>query len=223
LSLSGSVATLETARVLNENTSMEYFELQFQYQSAMEYIQAISCLTKNTTLKQLQFSSTYSPPHLIETEQVYQQLLSAARGNYGLTCHPSISIVAFQKTRRRQQQQQQQEQLTANIPTSTIILEEEEEEDNSTHINTSSSRTAATMMTPQEDVDVVWGDDDLRIIETLNRAGRQYLGLDAASKENAILVFHNVRDDLNAIFFHLMENPGVCHMSTTTTTTTAII
>jgi hypothetical protein len=54
---------------------------------------------------------------------------------------------------------------------------------------------------------------DLESIGNLNRAGRRYLKEDATSKDRAITVFSHdiIRNDLDAIFFHLRENPQLCH------------
>jgi hypothetical protein len=51
---------------------------------------------------------------------------------------------------------------------------------------------------------------ELGTILRLNRAGRCYLIDDAGSIAKGIKVLIDVRDDLNCLFYHLLENPMIC-------------
>jgi hypothetical protein len=51
---------------------------------------------------------------------------------------------------------------------------------------------------------------DLGIILRLNGAGRRYLIQDKGSVAKGVEVLCAVNDDLNCVFFHLLENPSLC-------------
>jgi hypothetical protein len=51
---------------------------------------------------------------------------------------------------------------------------------------------------------------DLGIILRLNGAGRRYLIQDKGSVSKGVEVLCAVNDDLNCVFFHLLENPSLC-------------
>jgi hypothetical protein len=51
---------------------------------------------------------------------------------------------------------------------------------------------------------------DLGVILRLNGAGRRYLIQDKGSLSKGVEVLCAVNDDLNCVFFHLLENPSLC-------------
>jgi hypothetical protein len=55
---------------------------------------------------------------------------------------------------------------------------------------------------------------DMRAILRLNKAGRRYLNEDGSSIVKGVDVLSAVRDDLNCIFLHLLENPSLCNRGT---------
>ena len=60
------------------------------------------------------------------------------------------------------------------------------------------------------DGDAIWDIDQVAMVECillLNRSGRSYLNGNAQNLEMGIQVLQAVSEDLNAIFFHLRENP----------------
>jgi hypothetical protein len=57
------------------------------------------------------------------------------------------------------------------------------------------------------------GAKDIRSILDLNRAGRRYLVQDGSSISKGVAVLSRVNDDINSVFFHLLENPRLCDRS----------
>ncbi len=51
---------------------------------------------------------------------------------------------------------------------------------------------------------------ELHSILRLNQAGRRYLIDDAGSIAKRVEVLIDVRDDLDCLFYHLLENPVLC-------------
>jgi hypothetical protein len=64
--------------------------------------------------------------------------------------------------------------------------------------------------------------DDRRVkaILRLNGAGRRYLIKDGASVSKGVEVLSAVNDDINCLFLHLLENPGLCNRRAVETETT---
>jgi hypothetical protein len=58
-----------------------------------------------------------------------------------------------------------------------------------------------------------------KAILSLNRAGRQYLVEDGSSISKGVDVLSAVSDDINCVFLHLLENPGLCNRRVAETTT----
>jgi hypothetical protein len=54
------------------------------------------------------------------------------------------------------------------------------------------------------------GAGDIRSILDLNRAERRYLVLDGSSISKGVAVLSGVKDDINSVFLHLLENPRLC-------------
>jgi hypothetical protein len=54
---------------------------------------------------------------------------------------------------------------------------------------------------------------DVGAILRLNQAGRRYLIEDGSSVLKGVEVLSAVRDDINSVFFHLLENPSLCNRS----------
>jgi hypothetical protein len=62
----------------------------------------------------------------------------------------------------------------------------------------------------------------VKAILRLNKAGRRYLIKDGSSISKGVEVLSAVNDDINCVFLHLLENPGLCNrraIETETTTT----
>jgi hypothetical protein len=59
---------------------------------------------------------------------------------------------------------------------------------------------------------------DLGAILRLNAAGRRYLIVDGSSISKGVEVLSAVSDDINCLFFHLLENPLLCNRSTVAAT-----
>jgi hypothetical protein len=57
------------------------------------------------------------------------------------------------------------------------------------------------------------GAGDVNSILQLNRAGRRYLVQDGSSISKGVDVLTRVNDDINSVFFHLLENPRLCDRS----------
>jgi hypothetical protein len=57
------------------------------------------------------------------------------------------------------------------------------------------------------------GAGDIRSIFDLNRAGRRYLVQDESSISKGVAVLSRVSNDINSVFFHLLENPRLCDRS----------
>jgi hypothetical protein len=57
------------------------------------------------------------------------------------------------------------------------------------------------------------GAGDIRSILDLNRAGRRYLVQDGSSISKGVAVLSRVKDDINSVFLHLLENPRLCDRS----------
>jgi hypothetical protein len=57
------------------------------------------------------------------------------------------------------------------------------------------------------------GEGDIRSILQLNRAGRRYLVQDGSSISKGVDVLSRVRNDINSVFLHLLENPRLCDRS----------
>jgi hypothetical protein len=53
----------------------------------------------------------------------------------------------------------------------------------------------------------------------LNRAGRRYLIEDGSSISKGVDVLSAVSDEIDCVFFHLLENPGLCDRRAVETTT----
>jgi hypothetical protein len=53
-------------------------------------------------------------------------------------------------------------------------------------------------------------DETVKAILRLNRAGRRYLIEDGSSVSKGVDVLSAVNDDIDCVFFHLLENPGLC-------------
>jgi hypothetical protein len=51
----------------------------------------------------------------------------------------------------------------------------------------------------------------IKAILRLNGAGRRYLIKDGASISKGVEVLSAVNDDINCVFLHLLENPGLCN------------
>jgi hypothetical protein len=54
-------------------------------------------------------------------------------------------------------------------------------------------------------------DGTVKAILRLNRAGRRYLIEDGSSISKGVEVLSAVSDDINCLFLHLLENPGLCN------------
>jgi hypothetical protein len=54
---------------------------------------------------------------------------------------------------------------------------------------------------------------DVGAILLLNEAGRRYLVQDGSSISKGVDVLSRVNDDINCLFFHLLENPTLCDRS----------
>jgi hypothetical protein len=69
--------------------------------------------------------------------------------------------------------------------------------------------------------DISSADDDrtVKAILRLNRAGRRYLIKDGSSVSKGVEVLSAVNDDVNCVFLHLLENPGLCDRRAFETTT----
>jgi hypothetical protein len=71
--------------------------------------------------------------------------------------------------------------------------------------------------------DIHCADDRIvKAIFRLNRAGRRYLIKDGSSISKGVEVLSAVSGDINCVFLHLLENPGLCERSAVETTTTTI-
>jgi hypothetical protein len=57
------------------------------------------------------------------------------------------------------------------------------------------------------------GEEDIRSIFELNRAGRRYLVQDGSSISKGVDVLSGVSNDINCVFLHLLANPGLCDRS----------
>jgi hypothetical protein len=64
-------------------------------------------------------------------------------------------------------------------------------------------------------------DGTVKAILRLNRAGRRYLIKDGSSISKGVEVLSAVNDDINCVFFHMLENPGLCSRRAAETTTTS--
>jgi hypothetical protein len=62
-------------------------------------------------------------------------------------------------------------------------------------------------------------DRTVKAILRLNGAGRQYLIEDGSSVSKGVDVMCAVSDDINCVFLHVLENPGLCDRRATETTT----
>jgi hypothetical protein len=62
-------------------------------------------------------------------------------------------------------------------------------------------------------------DRTIMAILRLNSAGRRYLVEDGSSISKGVDVLSVVSDDINCVFLHLLEKPGLCDRRTTETTT----
>jgi hypothetical protein len=62
-------------------------------------------------------------------------------------------------------------------------------------------------------------DETVKAILKLNRAGRRYLIKDGSSVSKGVEVLIAVNDDINCVFLHLLENPGLCNRRPAETTT----
>jgi hypothetical protein len=62
-------------------------------------------------------------------------------------------------------------------------------------------------------------DGTVNAILRLNRAGRRYLIEDESSISKGVEVLSAVNDDINCVFLHLLENPGLCDRRAAETTT----
>ena len=70
-----------------------------------------------------------------------------------------------------------------------------------------------------QDDDLAWGRNRackqaVESLSRLNAAGRRYLLEDAGNRSSGVAVLVEVRDDLDALFIHLQENPGLCEVDT---------
>jgi hypothetical protein len=63
------------------------------------------------------------------------------------------------------------------------------------------------------DIDLESGPGDVGAILRLNAAGRRYLIEDGSSVSKGVEVLISVRDDINCVFLHLLENPRLCNRS----------
>jgi hypothetical protein len=69
--------------------------------------------------------------------------------------------------------------------------------------------------------DIACADDrSVKAILRLNKAGRRYLIEDGSSISEGVEVLSAVNDDINCVFLHLLENPGLCNRRAVETTTT---
>jgi hypothetical protein len=66
------------------------------------------------------------------------------------------------------------------------------------------------------------GVENVRSIFDLNRAGRRYLVQDGSSISKGVDVLSRVNDDINSVFFHLLENPRLCDRSAVEVSSTSI-
>jgi hypothetical protein len=62
-------------------------------------------------------------------------------------------------------------------------------------------------------------DKTVNAILRLNGAGRRYLIKDGSSISKGVEVLSAVSDDINCVFLHLLENPGLCNRRAAETTT----
>jgi hypothetical protein len=68
--------------------------------------------------------------------------------------------------------------------------------------------------------DIPCADDRIvKAVLRLNGAGRRYLIKDGASISKGVEVLSAVNDDINCVFLHLLENPGLCNRRAADTTT----
>jgi hypothetical protein len=63
-------------------------------------------------------------------------------------------------------------------------------------------------------------DGTVKAILRLNKAGRCYLIEDGSSISKGVEVLSAVNDDINCVFLHLLENPGLCSRRAFETETT---
>jgi hypothetical protein len=66
------------------------------------------------------------------------------------------------------------------------------------------------------------GAGDVNSILQLNRAGRRYLIEDGSSILKGVAVLSRVSNDINSVFFHLLENPRLCDRSAVEMSSTSI-
>jgi hypothetical protein len=57
------------------------------------------------------------------------------------------------------------------------------------------------------------GAGDIRSICELNRAGRRYLVQGGSSISKGVDALSGVSNDINALFFHMLDNPRLCDRS----------
>jgi hypothetical protein len=62
-------------------------------------------------------------------------------------------------------------------------------------------------------------DGTFKAILRLNGAGRRYLIEDGSSISKGVEVLSAVNDDINCVFLHLLESPGLCNRRDAETTT----
>jgi hypothetical protein len=61
-------------------------------------------------------------------------------------------------------------------------------------------------------------DRTVKAVLRLNSAGRRYLIEDGSSISKGVGVLSAVSDDINCVFLHLLENPGLCDRRAANTT-----
>jgi hypothetical protein len=66
-------------------------------------------------------------------------------------------------------------------------------------------------------------DGAVKAILRLNRAGRRYLIEDGSSISKGVELLSAVNDDINCVFLHLLENPGLCDSRAVEATTTGSV
>jgi hypothetical protein len=84
------------------------------------------------------------------------------------------------------------------------------------HLDDSQDKTMAMLLRKNyglESISGIGGEGDAGAILRLNAAGRRYLIEDGSSVSKGVEVLSAVRDDINCVFFHLLENPRLCDRS----------
>jgi hypothetical protein len=186
-------ALVETIQQVASNPDSAVVELKFHCPASVmtteEYIQAVTLLSTNTTLELLtttvEQGSMRGTIDLVFDDEAYARLVQAARRNYGIISYDDVQRrpgVASKKANAKE--------LNHHCYPS---QDEEDDREDDTH--------------------------ELQVIGNLNRAGRRYVKEanedSVTSRTNRyhgvdVLSDSHICNDLDAIYFHLLENPGLC-------------